>query len=59
MATKAQREAVKRYDAAHTVQFKIKLNIATDADIIERLRGAENVQGYIKNLIRKDIKAGE
>ena len=59
MATKAQREAVRRYDDAHTRQIKLKLNITTDADVIERLRAVDNVQGYIKGLIRKDIKAGE
>lgn len=58
MATEAQKRAVKRYDLTHTRQFKIKLNIVTDADIIERLEAQSNVQGYIKALIRKD-KAGE
>ena len=33
----------------------LKLNIATDADIIQRLLQQKNRQGYIKNLIRTDI----
>lgn len=56
MASKAQRQAVARYDATHTVQFKLKLNKATDADIIEVLESVENRQAYLKELIRADIQ---
>jgi hypothetical protein len=48
-----------RYDAAHTTQVKLKLNTTTDADILsklEQVRSSGSVQGYIKSLIRKDIK---
>ena len=55
MASKAQRQAVARYDRANTVQFKVKLNKVTDADIIDVLEAVENRQGYIKELIRADI----
>ena len=37
-------------------QVKFTLNKNTDADIIEHLDRVENKQGYIKNLIRADIK---
>lgn len=43
------------YDKANTVQVKMKLNKKTDADIIERLNEVSNKQGYIKELIRKDM----
>lgn len=43
-----------RYDATHTMQVKLKLNLETDADIIEVLQKVENKQGYIKDLIRND-----
>ena len=33
----------------------LKLNNATDADIIQRLQQQKNRQGYIRNLIRTDI----
>ena len=33
----------------------LKLNKETDADIIEKLESCENIQGYIKSLIRADI----
>ena len=44
-----------RYDATHTTQIKLKLNLTTDADILERLNEVGNKQGYIKQLIRDDI----
>lgn len=34
----------------------IRLNKETDLDIIEKLNNIGNKQGYIKELIRKDIK---
>lgn len=47
-----------RYDAAHTTQIKLKLNLRTDADILRALeaQAPENggKQGYIKRLIRED-----
>lgn len=54
MTSKAQLAAVARYDKANTKGVYLKLNLKTDKDIIEYLDGIENVQGYIKNLIRKE-----
>lgn len=47
--------ATAKYDAANTVQMRMKLNIGTDKDIIDRLNACGNKQGYIKKLIREDI----
>lgn len=44
-----------RYDAAHTTQVTLKLNLRTDDDILDRLRAVPNRQGYIKRLIREDM----
>lgn len=55
MATEAQKRASAKYDAANTVQVRLKLNLTTDADIIQRLYEVESKQGYIKRLIRDDI----
>lgn len=44
-----------KYDAAHTQQIRLKLNLGTDADILEELNRQPNKQGYIKKLIREDI----
>lgn len=56
MATKeAKRRASAKYDKANTKGIYLKLNKNTDTDIIEYLEEVENVQGYIKTLIRKDM----
>lgn len=56
MATEAQRRASAKYDAKNTKTFAIKLNRKTDADLIAKLESVCSVQGYLKELIRKDIK---
>ena len=52
----ARKRADSKYDANHTKQVKLKLNLETDKDILERLEEVDNKQGYIKALIRSDIK---
>lgn len=59
MSSTARKAATARYDAANTRQFKIKLNIRTDSDIIHALDNAGNIQGYIKRLIRQDISSAD
>lgn len=56
MTTEAQKRANAKYDKANTKQIVLKLNIKTDADILARLEEVENKQGYIKQLIREDVK---
>lgn len=51
-----QKRAQAKYDKANTKQVKLKLNRTTDADILEVLDQTPNVQGYIKQLIRDDIR---
>ena len=53
--TDAKRRAIQKYDAKNTKQIHLKLNLNTDADILEQLERVDNVQGYIKDLIRKDM----
>lgn len=53
--TDAKRRAIQKYDAVHTKQYHLKLNTGTDAEIIEHLSKLKNVQGYIKELIKKDL----
>ena len=57
MATKYAAQA--KYDAANTREVKLKLNTKTDADILSELDRCGNKQGYIKWLIREDIKRRE
>ena len=57
METEAQKRAREKYEKANTVQFKMKLNRKTDADILAKLDeiGVGKKQTYIKALIRNDI----
>ena len=48
--------ATAQYDKENTRRINLKLNIKTDADIIQRLKAQENIQGYLKHLIRKDME---
>ena len=54
--SKAQLRAQAKYDKDNTVQVKLKLNKKTDADIISWLDDINNKQGYIKELIRADMR---
>ena len=49
-------EASTRYNAVNVKQVKMNLNKKTDADIIAHLEQVSNIQGYIKELIRADMK---
>ena len=58
MTTEAQKRAQKKYDEANKDKWRmihLKLNRETDADIIDKLEQSDNIQGYIKELIRADI----
>lgn len=58
-AKNAQVRASMRYDEKNTVKFTVKLNRRTDRDLIERMESVSNKNGYIKELIRKDIEDGK
>lgn len=47
-------KASMKYDKANVKQVKLSLNKKTDADVIAILDSKDNVQGYIKELIRSD-----
>lgn len=49
-----KREKDKDYQKRKIKQVKINLNVETDSDIIEILESKDNVQGYIKDVIRRD-----
>lgn len=54
--TNARSKASTKYNAKNVKQIKLNLNKKTDADIIEVLESVGNKQGYIKDLIRQDMK---
>ena len=45
-----------KYAKEYTTQQSFKLNRKTDADILKWLESIPNKQGYIKALIREDMK---
>ena len=56
--SEAKLRANRKYDAEHTRQYHLKLNMRTDIDVIEWLNwksGECSIQGYIKRLIREDM----
>jgi len=44
------------YEKNNCTRVSIKLGNKTDADIIDKLNKQDNKQGYIKQLIRDDIR---
>ena len=54
-STESQVRASIKYNKENTVQISLKLNRSTDADLIDSMNRIENKQGYIKELIRRDI----
>jgi len=45
-----------KYDSVNCKNYHLKLVYKTDKDIIEKLSSVPSMQGYIKNLIRNDIR---
>jgi len=56
MFTEAQKKAQAKYDKNNTRSILFKLNLTSDADILARLDEVDNKQGYVKELIRNDIR---
>lgn len=48
-----------KYDKNNTIRYSLKLNKATDADIIDWLSKQASMQGAIKQLVRNAIKAAK
>lgn len=58
MSSEAQKKAQKKYDKNNKGKFKVltlKLNRESDSDVLEKLASVDSMQGYIKELIRKDL----
>lgn len=48
--------ATREYDRENTTRINLKLNNKTDQDIIEKLAQVDNVQGFIKAVIRNEME---
>ena len=57
MVSEAKIKAQSRYDKENTKSCVLKLNKKTDTDILEKLNEVSNKQGYIKDLVRKDMRS--
>jgi len=56
MVSEAKKAAKARYDARTAYKVSLKLNVNTDGDLIDLLKQQPNIQGYLKELIRQDMK---
>ena len=52
----AKIKASNKYNSTHTKIIPIRLNLETDADILAHLETVSSKMGYIKQLIREDMK---
>ena len=50
---------IARWQKENTKIIPVRLNLDGDKDIIHKLDKKENKSGYIKDLIRRDIKDNE
>ena len=57
-STDAQIRASAKYNKENIKGFAFQLNITTDRDIIDHLAKKDNKTGYIKQLIRDDMRNG-
>lgn len=48
--------AVNKFNKEKTKSVQVRLNLNTDADILAKLEREPSKMGYIKRLIREDIK---
>lgn len=53
----AKRKANARFDKKNTKMIVVKLNKNTDKDILDLLESVDNTQGFIKQLLRKEISS--
>ena len=48
-------DRMNKYNKKNTRQYCFRLNKKTDADVIKKLDEVQSKQGYVKELIRKDL----
>lgn len=56
MVSEAKLKAQYKYDKNNTQQIVLKLNKKNDSDILMKFEDIDNRQGYIKQLIRQDLR---
>lgn len=54
--SEAMLRAIAKYNKTHKRSICLKFHLKYDADILQRLDSVGNKQGYIKELIRRDMQ---
>lgn len=57
--THEAREYIVRYNREHYKRFSIRLRRDSENDVIEWLENMENINGYLKKLVRADMNRGK
>lgn len=55
----ANMEYLNQYEKENIRQIRLKINRKTEPELIEWIEQQDNIQGYIKQLIREDMKRQE
>lgn len=58
MTSESQKKAAREYSRRSREKFKVltlKLNKESDKDILDKLASVDNMQGFIKGLIRNSL----
>ena len=56
MSKEKQAAATARYREKYIRRWVVCVNRRTEADVLEYLEGVENVSGYVKELVRADMR---
>lgn len=56
MAKESIIKAVNKFNKEKTKSVQLRLNMNTDADILAKLETVDSKMGYIKRLIREDMR---
>ena len=59
MTTEARKRAREKYNKANYKAYTFRFHKTHEADVIERLEEQLNKQGYIRELIKKDMDCGK
>jgi hypothetical protein len=55
----ANTEYLAQYEKENIRQIRLKINRKTEPELLEWIEKQKNIQGYIKQLIREDMKRQE
>lgn len=52
---KRSSEIQAKYDATHSKRYSMKFHVINDEEVINKLSSVPSVQGYVRQLVMKDI----